>query len=68
MMSTVQKHNVFMRVSVSRNFLLFNHIASFASGLQTANFAVKDPTIQKITGSSDPVQVMAKLREMKNSS
>jgi hydroxyacylglutathione hydrolase len=26
-----------------------------------------DPIIQKATGKSDPVEVMAKLREMKNS-
>lgn len=26
----------------------------------------KDPVIQKATGKTDPVEVMAKLREMKN--
>jgi len=27
---------------------------------------VDDPAVQKATGETDPVQVMAKLREMKN--
>lgn len=31
------------------------------------NDTEQDPEIQKAVGQSDPVQVMAKLREMKNS-
>jgi hypothetical protein len=33
-----------------------------------ANHLFQDPAVQKVVGSSDPVQVMAKLREMNNAS
>ena len=55
-----------MRVTVS--VIFSNYGSNSVRRIQTANFTVKDPQIQKVTGSSDPVQVMAKLREMKNSS
>lgn len=55
---TVQKHNVFMRVDVSSNF---------SRKYGTVRWLYeKDPVIQKATGKTDPVEVMAKLREMKN--
>ena len=37
-------------------------------GWPSTNMAqLQDPAIQKATGESDPVEIMTKLREMKNS-
>jgi hypothetical protein len=39
-----------------------------ADGDSDANVGVQDPVVQKATGKTDPVDVMGKLREMKNNS
>lgn len=56
--SIIQQHNVFMRVDVM----------SIVDQRYTTQTNVKqDPLVQKATGKTDPVEVMSKLREMKNS-
>lgn len=54
-----QKHNVFMRMDVS--------FPSKRGTFAYSSDALQDPVIQKATGETEPVSVMAKLREMKNS-
>lgn len=59
----IKLHNVFMRVNVSKPFVrpcpgIFRYL--LLPKLQ-------DPEIQKVTGKTNPVDVMAALREMKNS-
>ncbi len=57
-----QEHNVFMRVEVS----LPVERKETLRQRQTNQLSAQDPEIQKVTGKTDPVEVMAKLREMKN--
>jgi hypothetical protein len=47
-----------MRVNVSSSYLPLV--------IAAANHILQDPEIQKVTGKTDPVDVMAALREMKN--
>lgn len=56
----MQKHNVFMMVDVSYQ------TTQCASPTSEGLTAMQDPAIQKATGETEPVSVMAKLREMKN--
>lgn len=53
-----QKYNAFMRLEV-------RHVHAFPK--KKGLTSTKDPAVQKITGKTAPVDVMAKLREMKNS-
>lgn len=54
-----KNHNVFMRPQVSKGF----GVCGEGWVLTTE----QDPEIQKATGETDPVAIMTKLREMKNS-
>ncbi len=61
-----KEHNVFMMTSVSHSLpCRFRSDAPLAR--HRASDGQQDPEIQKVTGMSDPVDVMARLREMKNS-
>ena len=53
-----QKYNVFMRIRVGSSIPLLRKCADND----------QDPAVQKAVGSSDPIDVMRKLREMKNAS
>lgn len=54
-----QKYNAFMMLEV-------RHVHSFPPPNKRLT-STKDPAVQKATGKTAPVDVMAKLREMKNS-
>ena len=54
-----KQHNLFMRVQVCDS----SSLTTFASN---GADAPQDPEVQKATGATEPVEVMAKLREMKN--
>lgn len=54
-----QKYNAFMMLEV-------RHVHAFPKKKKRLTSA-KDPAVQKATGKTAPVDVMAKLREMKNS-
>ena len=58
-LTELQLHNVFMRVNVSLTIWLSSY-QPFINKIE------QDPVIQKATGKTDPVDVMAALREMKN--
>lgn len=55
-----QKYNAFMMLEV-------RHVHSFPPPPKKRLTSTKDPAVQKATGKTAPVDVMAKLREMKNS-